>query len=93
MTHWSCTTPSRGHSKRKQTDATEGGSGLRTDQFGLAFLEQPLSQDDVADHAALSKLVATPICLDESLNSVERARQAAEQGKSVPCGAMPSAPL
>jgi O-succinylbenzoate synthase len=53
---------------------------LALDEFGLAFLEQPLSNDDVADHAALARLVATPVCLDESLNSVDRARQAIEQG-------------
>jgi len=44
----------------------------------LAFIEQPLSFDDLLDHSKLAKYISTPICLDESINSVERARQAIE---------------
>ncbi len=39
------------------------------DEFGLAMIEQPLSHDDLVDHAELRKQVRTPICLDESVNS------------------------
>ena len=48
------------------------------DKYQLAFIEQPLSFDDLLDHSKLSKYISTPICLDESINSVERARQAIE---------------
>ena len=48
------------------------------DKYQLAFIEQPLSHDDLLDHSKLAKLITTPICLDESINSVERARQAIE---------------
>jgi O-succinylbenzoate synthase len=52
----------------------------RLDEFGLAMIEQPLAHDDVVDHAALQKQIATPICLDESINSVARARAAIALG-------------
>lgn len=52
---------------------------LSLDQFKLAMIEQPLSADDVADHAELRQMIKTPICLDESLNSLDRARQALAQ--------------
>jgi len=50
------------------------------DDFGLAFIEQPLSNDDILDHSKLSRSIETPICLDESISSVDRARQAIEIG-------------
>jgi O-succinylbenzoate synthase len=37
--------------------------------FGLAFLEQPLAEDDLLGHAELARRVAVPICLDEGLTS------------------------
>jgi O-succinylbenzoate synthase len=46
------------------------------DECRLAMIEQPLGHDDLLDHAALQKLIHTPICLDESIASVDRARQA-----------------
>ena len=46
------------------------------DKYNLAFIEQPLSSDDLIDHSKLSSTINTPICLDESINSVERAKQA-----------------
>ncbi len=39
------------------------------DRLGLLFYEQPLHQDDLADHAQLGRAVRTPICLDESLKT------------------------
>ncbi len=42
------------------------------DAFGLMMLEQPLAADDLRRHAALKDTLATPICLDESITSVER---------------------
>ena len=48
----------------------------KVDQFGLAMIEQPLAHDDLVDHATLQKHLATPVCLDESIVSVDRARKA-----------------
>ena len=50
------------------------------DAMGLAFIEQPLSNEDIFDHSKLAREIDTPICLDESINSVDRARQAIEIG-------------
>jgi O-succinylbenzoate synthase len=44
----------------------------RLDDFGLAMLEQPLGQDDLVRHAGLQRRLRTPLCLDESITSVER---------------------
>jgi o-succinylbenzoate synthase len=52
----------------------------RLDRFGLVYLEQPLEHDDLLDHAKLAKEISTPICLDESVTSSERAKQAFEIG-------------
>lgn len=50
----------------------------RVDEFKLAMIEQPLAHDDLVDHAKLQAAIETPICLDESIVSVDRARQAIE---------------
>jgi len=50
------------------------------DEFGLTMVEQPLSSDDIIDHVQLQKRLATPVCLDESIHSVEDARKALEIG-------------
>ena len=39
------------------------------DRFYLIMIEQPLSWDDIHDHATLQKQLDTPICLDESIHS------------------------
>ena len=46
------------------------------DQFDLMMLEQPLSHEDIFDHAELQKQIKTPVCLDESIHSSEDARHA-----------------
>jgi o-succinylbenzoate synthase len=43
------------------------------DAFGLLMIEQPLGQDDLVRHAVLQRRLRTPICLDESIISVDRA--------------------
>lgn len=43
------------------------------DAFGLIMLEQPLGDDDLVRHATLQRRMSTPICLDESITSVDRA--------------------
>jgi O-succinylbenzoate synthase len=50
------------------------------DGFDLLMIEQPLEYDDIRDHAALQRRLSTPICLDESIDSVRAAREAAEVG-------------
>jgi len=44
------------------------------DAFNLIMIEQPLGEDDLVRHAALQRRLATPICLDESITSLERAQ-------------------
>ncbi|WP_124727915.1 o-succinylbenzoate synthase [Staphylospora marina] len=48
------------------------------DQYGLIMIEQPLAHDDIIDHAKLQRELTTPICLDESIHTVEDARKALE---------------
>ncbi|MFA7160382.1 MAG: o-succinylbenzoate synthase [Kiritimatiellia bacterium] len=48
----------------------------KLDSFQLAMIEQPLRHDDLLDHAALQKELKTPLCLDESITSSDKARQA-----------------
>jgi len=50
------------------------------DAFDLMMVEQPLGWDDVLDHVALQRELATPICLDESIRSPDAARQAVDLG-------------
>ncbi len=50
------------------------------DRFDLMMIEQPLAHDDMWDHARLQRELATPICLDESVRSVDDARRALEMG-------------
>jgi O-succinylbenzoate synthase len=45
----------------------------RLDDFNLLMIEQPLAWDDLVRHAKLQKLLKTPICLDESITSIEKA--------------------
>ncbi len=42
------------------------------------MIEQPLAHDDLVDHAKLQAAIATPVCLDESITSLDRAQQAIE---------------
>jgi O-succinylbenzoate synthase len=50
------------------------------DEFGLTMIEQPLAHDDIVDHASLQAQLTTPICLDESIHSLEDAQKAVELG-------------
>ncbi len=50
----------------------------KLDRFNLVYIEQPLEHDDILDHAKLNKTLSTPICLDESITSAEKAEQALE---------------
>ena len=48
----------------------------KLDDFYLMMIEQPLSHDDIIDHAALQAKLATPICLDECIRTAHHAEQA-----------------
>lgn len=46
------------------------------DEFDLMMIEQPLSHDDLIDHAALQAQLNTPLCLDECIRTAHHAEQA-----------------
>lgn len=48
----------------------------RLDEFYLMMIEQPLSHDDIIDHAELQRHLQTPICLDECIRDAHHAEQA-----------------
>lgn len=48
------------------------------DSYNLAMIEQPLMHDDLLDHARLQAEIKTPVCLDESIISTNKARKAIE---------------
>jgi O-succinylbenzoate synthase len=50
------------------------------DKLNLMMIEQPLGDDDIVDHARLQRALDTPICLDESIHSVDDARKAIDLG-------------
>ncbi|MHC9045185.1 o-succinylbenzoate synthase [Microbacterium saperdae] len=52
----------------------------RLDPFDLLLIEQPLAEDDLRQHALLAQQIATPVCLDESIVSVEAAADAIAMG-------------
>jgi len=52
----------------------DAGHLAALDAFALTMIEQPLGQDDLVQHAELQRRLATPICLDECITGVDRAR-------------------
>ncbi|TFJ92733.1 o-succinylbenzoate synthase [Lentibacillus salicampi] len=50
----------------------------KLNELNLMMIEQPLAHDDIIDHAKLQAAIKTPICLDESIHSLEDARKAIE---------------
>jgi len=48
----------------------------KLDRYNLAMIEQPLAYDDLIDHAKLQASIETPLCLDESITSIEKTRKA-----------------
>lgn len=50
------------------------------DAYNLMMIEQPLSHEDIFDHAVLQKQISTPVCLDESIRTVEDASHAIDIG-------------
>ena len=54
----------------------DAGHLQRLDEFHLMMIEQPLSHDDIIDHAALQARLETPICLDECIRTAHHLKQA-----------------
>jgi len=52
---------------------TDAEQLARLDDYHLIMIEQPLGDDDLVRHAALQRRLKTPICLDESITSLDRA--------------------
>jgi len=48
--------------------------------FDLLMIEQPLSHEDLEEHAKLQRILRTPLCLDESIRSAADAAAALELG-------------
>jgi len=47
----------------------------KLDSFGLTMIEQPLAWDDVFQHGALQRVLKTPLCLDESITNLSKAKE------------------
>lgn len=59
----------------------EHEANLRSlDAAELLYIEQPLAPDELVGHAALSRALRTPVCVDETLHGARAARQLAELG-------------
>ena len=54
----------------------DGKHLAKLDEFNLLLIEQPLDEHDILGHAMLAKEVKTPICLDESIISLQSAEDA-----------------
>ena len=54
----------------------DGKHLAKLDEFNLLLIEQPLDEHDILGHALLAKEVKTPICLDESIISLQSAQDA-----------------
>jgi len=48
------------------------------DDYNLLLIEQPLGYADIYDHSKLQRELKTPICLDESIHSLDDTRAAIE---------------
>jgi len=48
----------------------------RLDEFKLTMIEQPLSYHDIYQHSLLQERLKTPLCLDESIHSIDDAAAA-----------------
>ncbi len=48
------------------------------DEYNLLLIEQPLGYEDIYDHSKLQRELKTPICLDESIHSLDDTRAAIE---------------
>jgi O-succinylbenzoate synthase len=67
-----------GYRRDEGRGGTDGIAEL--DAMGLLFIEQPLGPRDFLGHARLQERLETPICLDESIGSMEDLLLALELG-------------
>lgn len=52
----------------------------RLDEYDLLLVEQPLAEEDVLGHVELARLSSTPVCLDESIVSLQTAADLIDLG-------------
>jgi O-succinylbenzoate synthase len=52
----------------------------KLDDCNLLLIEQPLGYEDIYDHSKLQRELKTPVCLDESIHSLDDTRAAIELG-------------
>ena len=52
-------------------DPRESAALRKLDAFELLMIEQPFAWNDLVEHARLKKLIRTPVCLDESVASLD----------------------
>jgi O-succinylbenzoate synthase len=52
----------------------------KMDEYQLQLIEQPLGYEDIFNHSKLQRELRTPICLDESIHSLDDTRAAIELG-------------
>lgn len=50
------------------------------DEFDLLMFEQPMAMDDIAGLARLQESVVTPVCIDETAETLERTAEAIRRG-------------
>ena len=50
----------------------------KMDDYNLSLIEQPLGYEDIYDHSKLQREIKSPICLDESIHSLDDTRAAIE---------------
>jgi O-succinylbenzoate synthase len=50
----------------------------KMDDYNLLLIEQPLGYEDIYDHSKLQRELKTPVCLDESIHSLDDTRAAIE---------------
>jgi O-succinylbenzoate synthase len=50
----------------------------KMDHYDLSLIEQPLGYEDIYDHSKMQRELKTPICLDESIHSLDDTRAAIE---------------
>jgi o-succinylbenzoate synthase len=48
----------------------------KLDDYNLLMIEQPLAWDDIYEHSQLQAMLNTPICLDESIRSLQQTKAA-----------------
>src|SRR5512141_693513 len=58
----------------------DAGLFRQMEDLNLLMIEQPLGYDDIYQHSKLQPQLGTPICLDESIHTVDDARLAIQLG-------------